>query len=101
MNLFSQLFSLKNLKLKKKNVTTTSVKLTWTKVSNADGYIIYKYDDNKKTWVRINKTTTNGTSYTVSKLTSGTKYKFAIKTQVIIIMLKLLIILKMKSNVKL
>ena len=63
----------------KSSVTSDSVKLSWTKVSNADGYIIYKYDDNKKTWVRINKTTTNGTSYTVSKLTSGTKYKFAIK----------------------
>ena len=63
----------------KGNPLTTSVKLTWTKVSNADGYIIYKYDDSKKSWVRIDKTTTNGTSYTVSKLSTGTKYKFAIK----------------------
>ena len=37
----------------------------------------------------------------VLRMKKQTRYKFAIKIQVIIIMLKLLIILKMKSNVKL
>lgn len=56
-----------------------AVKLTWNKVSGAKGYIIYKYDTSKKTWVRVTKTTSNTNSYTVSKLSAGTNYKFAVK----------------------
>ena len=53
---------------------TTSIKLAWTK-SNVDGYIIYKYTNNK--WNKIGKYTTN--SATIKNLTAGTNYKFAVK----------------------
>ena len=60
-------------------ISSTAVKLTWNKVSGAQGYIVYKYDNAKKTWVRVAKTTTTANTYTVSKLASGTSYKFAVK----------------------
>lgn len=61
------------------STSASAVKLTWNKVSNADGYIVYKYDNSKKTWVRVVKTTTTSNVYTVSGLSSGTTYKFAVK----------------------
>ncbi|MDE6149325.1 MAG: fibronectin type III domain-containing protein, partial [Ruminococcus sp.] len=64
---------------KASSTSASAVKLTWNKVSGADGYIIYKYDNAKKTWVRVAKTTTNSNTYTVSKLSAGTTYKFAVK----------------------
>lgn len=57
----------------------SSVKLTWNKVTGAQGYIVYKYDDSKKNYVRVAKTATNVNSYTVSSLSAGTSYTFAIK----------------------
>ena len=59
--------------------TNSTVKLTWNKVSNADGYIVYKYDNAKKKWLRVIKTKNNSNTYTVSKLKAGTTYKFAVK----------------------
>ena len=59
--------------------TNSTVKLTWNKVSNADGYIVYKYDNVKKKWTRVIKTKNNSNTYTVSKLKAGTTYKFAVK----------------------
>lgn len=61
------------------SVTATSLNLTWDKVKNADGYIVYKYDELKKTWVRLIKTASASTTYTASNLSSGTSYKFAVK----------------------
>lgn len=61
------------------SVSASAAKLTWSKVGNADGYIIYKYDSAKKAWVRVTKTATNTNTYTVSKLSSYTSYKFAVK----------------------
>ena len=59
------------------STTSSTVKLAWDKVYDADSYIIYKYDNSKKTWVRVALPKTN--TYTVSKLSSGTSYKFAVK----------------------
>ena len=56
-----------------------SVKLTWDKVSGAQGYIVYKYDTSQKGFVRVTKTANTNNSYTVSGLNAGTSYKFAIK----------------------
>ncbi len=64
---------------KTSSVSSTAVKLKWNKVSGAQGYIVYKYDNSKKTWVRVAKTKTTANTYTVSKLKSGTSYKFAVK----------------------
>ena len=64
--------------LKTSSITSNSIKLTWHKVKDADGYIIYRYDTAKKTWIRIAKGKYNG-NYTVKKLKSGTTYRFAVK----------------------
>lgn len=61
------------------STSASAVKLTWNKLSNADGYIVYKYDNSKKTWVRVTKTTTNSNVYTVAGLSAGTTYRFAVK----------------------
>lgn len=63
-------------------VNDVSIKLTWNKVKDAEGYIIYKYDNNRKCWVRITKTKNNGNTFTVTKLSAATNYKFAIKAYV-------------------
>lgn len=57
--------------------TSTSVKLTWDAVPKATGYKIYRYDEKTKKYTVIK--TVTGTTYTVSKLKSKTKYKFAVK----------------------
>ena len=55
---------------------TKSVKLTWSKVTGADGYrIYYKSGD---TWKTVAKSV-KGTTYTVKNLKSGTKRTYAIR----------------------
>ncbi|MCD8218205.1 MAG: fibronectin type III domain-containing protein [Clostridiales bacterium] len=65
----------KNLKASKK--TTSSVTLTWSKVSRATKYQVYIYNTTQKKYVC--KTTVNGTSATISGLSSGTTYKFKVR----------------------
>ena len=65
--------------LKTSSVSDNSVKLTWSKVKDANGYTIYKYDTKKKKWVKISNIKNSSQKYTVSKLKSGTKYQFAVK----------------------
>lgn len=60
-------------------VNANAVKLSWDAVKSATGYIIYKYDTSKKTWVKVEITKTTDTVYTVKNLSSGKKYDFAIK----------------------
>ncbi|MDE6149692.1 MAG: fibronectin type III domain-containing protein [Ruminococcus sp.] len=64
------------------STTTNAVTLSWGKYANAQGYIIYKYDNSDKKWVRVVKTTKNENSYTVKNLNSGVTYKFAIKAYI-------------------
>lgn len=59
-------------------VSKTSVKLTWKKVSGADGYRVYRYDTKTKKYVTV-KSGTTATSLTVKGLKKGTRYKFAVK----------------------
>ncbi len=54
-----------------------AIKLTWSKVTGADGYRVYQYNAKTKTWDKIK--TTTATSYKVEKLKAGTAYKFRIK----------------------
>ena len=56
----------------------TSVKLSWKKVSGADGYRVYVYDAKTKGYKILEKNVT-GTSYTVKGLKAGISYKFAVK----------------------
>ncbi|MGN1419201.1 MAG: fibronectin type III domain-containing protein [Acutalibacteraceae bacterium] len=63
--------------LKASSVSTSSLKLSWSKVSGADGYVIYKYSDATKKYTAVGKTTS--TSLTVKSLKSKTTYKFAVR----------------------
>ncbi len=56
---------------------TDNVKLSWKKVSKAEGYIVYQYKSSK--WKKIGTTKASKASYTVKKLQSGSNYRFAVK----------------------
>lgn len=62
---------------KASGVSSSAVALKWSKVSDATGYVIYQYNSSQKKYVKIGST--KDTSYKVSKLKSGTIYKFRIK----------------------
>jgi fibronectin type 3 domain-containing protein len=63
-------------------VSPTSVKISWKKVSNADGYAIYQKKGDGE-YTRI-KTITSGstTSYTKNSLSDSTKYTYKIRAYV-------------------
>ena len=64
-----------------KSTTENSISMTWRKVKDVDGYLIYYYDSSKKIYkkqVLINKNST--ISYTAKKLKSGSKYQYIIYT---------------------
>ena len=63
--------------LKASSNKTTSLKLTWQKVKDAKGYVVYLYDAAKQSYQKLG--TTAKAAYTVKGLTSGSKYKFAVK----------------------
>ncbi|MBE5890363.1 MAG: hypothetical protein E7282_05260 [Lachnospiraceae bacterium] len=67
--------------LKRSKSTYDSTTLTWTKVSGADGYRIYRYDTSTKSWKYLATTTKN--SYTNSKLTSAKKYTYRVRAYVL------------------
>lgn len=56
---------------------TTSIKLSWKKVTGATGYKIYTYNSTTKKFVLKSKTTK--TEYNISNLKTGTKYTFYVK----------------------
>ncbi|MGN0534315.1 MAG: fibronectin type III domain-containing protein [Eubacterium sp.] len=62
-----------SLKVSTRN--TTSLKLSWSKVSGASGYQLQQYKSNKWTTIK----TTTATAYTVSKLAASTTYKFRVR----------------------
>ncbi len=63
--------------LKATSVASTSVKLSWSKVNKATGYIVYKYNSKTKKYEKLADTKSN--SYTVKSLKANTTYKFNIK----------------------
>lgn len=64
-----------NVKNLKATQTTSSVKLTWSKVSGATGYRVYKYEGKKL----VKVADTKNTNYTIKNLKAGTSYKYAVK----------------------
>ena len=56
---------------------SSAIKLTWKAVPGATGYRVFQYDAKTKKYVTVK--TLTGTSCTVSKLKSGTTYKFAVR----------------------
>lgn len=65
----------KTSKVTVKSTTATTAKLSWSKVSGASKYFVYKSTD-KKNWSSAGSTT--GTSITVKSLSSGKKYYFKV-----------------------
>ncbi len=59
--------------------TAKNVKLSWNKIPQAKGYIIYQYNNSKKKWDTKATLEQNTDSYTVKGLTPGTNYRFAVK----------------------
>lgn len=62
----------------KSSATSSTITLTWSKVTNAEKYQVRQYKNGK--WTTL--TTTKKTSYKISKLKSGTKYKFSVRAVV-------------------
>lgn len=71
--------TLKKVTAKVKSKTDKTVKLSWKKNTNADGYIVYKKTSKSGKW-KIAKTVkdNNTASYTVKKLKSNKKYYFKV-----------------------
>lgn len=65
------------------SIKTTHMTLSWNKVNNATGYIIYKYNYTTKKYSAV-KTITNAatTSYKVTGLKGATQYKYRVKAYV-------------------
>ncbi|MDU6985059.1 MAG: DUF4430 domain-containing protein [Terrisporobacter othiniensis] len=81
---FSKKVTFKIEPRKVKNVkatsTTSSVKLTWDKVSEATGYRIYRYNSKTKSYDYISKVAKNSTTYyTNSKRSSATSYTYKVR----------------------
>ncbi len=63
--------------LKKTEATADSVILTWSKITNATGYKLYKYNATKKTWDCIS--TTSKTSFTDKNIAMGDTAKYKVR----------------------
>lgn len=59
--------------------STKKVMLSWKKIPEAEGYVIYQYNRSKKSWTEKAALKTNTASYTVKGLTPATGYRFAVK----------------------
>ena len=63
--------------LKAEKTSKTGVTLSWSKVTGAEKYVVYKYIDSSKKYVRLATVTTN--KATISGLKSKTAYKFCVR----------------------
>lgn len=69
--------TVKNIKVS--NVLTNSLKLSWNKVENADGYNIYKYNTSNKKYDLLKTISKNATTnYKDTKVVSATTYLYKI-----------------------
>ncbi len=57
-------------------VSSTSIKLSWTASTGANGYIVYRYSAKTKSYARIKDT--SSTNYTNTGLTTGTVYYYKV-----------------------
>ncbi|MBQ6872696.1 MAG: fibronectin type III domain-containing protein [Clostridia bacterium] len=60
--------------------SSSSVTLSWNKMSGATGYAVYQYSPSKKTYKKIKDL--KGTSYTVKDKSSATTYYYAVRAYV-------------------
>ena len=63
--------------VKASSAAYNKVKLSWKKVDGATGYEVYQYNAKTKKYTKT--ATVKTTSYTKSKLTTGTSYKFKVR----------------------
>lgn len=63
--------------LKASSVTSSAIKLSWTKVSGATGYEIYYYDASIDTYLLAGTSETN--SFSIKNLSSKKEYKFKVR----------------------
>ena len=62
------------------STTSSSIKLSWSKVSNASGYQIYRSTSKNGTYTKVKDITSSSTlSYTNSSLSSNKKYYYKIR----------------------
>lgn len=57
--------------------TISSIKLSWSKVTGATGYRVYKYNKNSDKYVKFKDVKKN--SLTISELNEGSKYKYKVR----------------------
>ena len=61
--------------------TKNSIKLTWKKVADADGYKLYLYDYTTGKWEHL--TYTSELTFTHKSLEAGTRYRYAVKAYIL------------------
>lgn len=61
-------------------LSDSEVRLKWSKVKNADGYRVYKYNAAEKKWEKVK--TTSSLGYTVKDLDEGEVVKFKVKAYI-------------------
>jgi len=66
-------------KPKAEYVDGTSLKISWNKVTDAEGYELWRFDDITGKYVRIATLSSSTTSYTATGLDTGTYYYFKIR----------------------
>jgi Fibronectin type 3 domain-containing protein len=79
--------AVKNLKVLVNSPSLTAVsasynttKLTWSKLSGATGYEVYRYDTKAKAWKKITTITKNATvTFTDKSLITGTTYQYRVR----------------------
>lgn len=72
---------IKKPSLKVSAASNNSVKLTWNKISGANGYQIQRYDSSKKKYVTVKSVKSGSTvSYTDTGLKKNTTYKYRIRS---------------------
>ncbi len=64
-------------KVKVKQQTDNTIKISWSSVSRASGYKVYVYNSSKKSYQYYGKTTS--TSMTIKKLSAATTYKIKVR----------------------
>lgn len=69
--------------IKVKQATQSAITLSWKKVTNATGYIIYRYNEKSKSYEKIKTITNkNTTSYKQKNLESFTTYRYKIQSYI-------------------
>lgn len=63
------------------NQTKKTITLSWRKQTNVDGYVIYRYDDTKKKYIKIATIRNASTvTYTNKNLKKTTRYKYRVRS---------------------